>query len=673
MRVITTCLCIFVFAHNLSAQDSAFYNLGRVQLRKNFSQSISIKGRDLERVSATSLHEAIDIWLYGSLSNINTLVYVVDGYIATDVNVYDIRQIEEVTLIQNAAVQANGAFRQQQMVLIQTKRSKTQGWKVQASGFSAMITRKMFYPATDKTVNGDNSLFHDYLVSVTRKEGTVNAGVSAGFLRDASVMIDSTITEQEPNSLQRYRVNTYLNWTINKHHELSTKINMAKQPNNLYLVQRQLWTNGSSKFHRNGKDKAINAEITLNSKWKNGLANSLGTAYSGLAYNDSTQFVIDDPSNPVLFSQGRNKEKTKNFLLTNTFRWTVQKRDLSLSPALNISYRYLKENIEFSSTSAQQVYYLEQKNKGEKWLLTPSFDFLYRQSVNVQAGVVADLSRLHTHRWYPYLSLSANVNELTGMGSLVKCQLFGSYATAGYFLDHVYWLRQFAIDGSTEMIYNNPYANPINYYPSPDSNFYNWQVGTTLSLFNSHLKLSYNFEKRDYIGTTAITTVFGQAVIYPETKSGTHDIRAELNIVQGSKLSWFSGIHFTSIKNKVSLPFTMNAWDPIYFQMGDVNDQKRSWSSGWNNRVQFKNLFFGLDVLYYFSKFKWINRTPYNAASDKFNLLSMRSVYLAYRLSMQKNNELELYVLLRNPYQNKDYMQFLDTRAYSGVGITLTL
>src|SRR6476660_6578900 len=83
------------------AQDSTWTTLGRTQLRNGAFQSVSIKGTDLERIPATNLQEAINTWLYGTLSMPFTLAYVVDGSMIADVNMYSIRDIEEVTLVQN--------------------------------------------------------------------------------------------------------------------------------------------------------------------------------------------------------------------------------------------------------------------------------------------------------------------------------------------------------------------------------------------------------------------------------------------------------------------------------------------------------------------------------------------------------------------------------------------
>ena len=131
-------------------------------MRNGTFQSVTIKGTDLERIPASNLQEAINAWLYGMLNTPFTLAYVVDGSMMADVNIYNIRDIEEVTMVQNPATSLNGAYHQQQLVVVTTKKRKTAGSAITVAGHAALITGKEYYPATDKVDKGDNGLFHQY-------------------------------------------------------------------------------------------------------------------------------------------------------------------------------------------------------------------------------------------------------------------------------------------------------------------------------------------------------------------------------------------------------------------------------------------------------------------------------------------------------------------------------
>ena len=109
-RFLFSSILISVCLFNASAQtDTSSYDLGRVSIKKDFTQTIIIKGSDLERYQFSDLADAINVWLYGTYSNASNLLYVIDGNIITDVNAYSIFDIDEITLIQSAVVNASGA------------------------------------------------------------------------------------------------------------------------------------------------------------------------------------------------------------------------------------------------------------------------------------------------------------------------------------------------------------------------------------------------------------------------------------------------------------------------------------------------------------------------------------------------------------------------------------
>src|SRR4051812_26747280 len=108
-------LC-FSYSKAYSQTDSIHYDLGRIRLDKKFTQSITIKAADLQRQPFSTLSEAINVWFYGTYTSKNNMVFVIDGNLVNDVNVYNINDIEEITLVQNSLIQVNGATPLQQLV-----------------------------------------------------------------------------------------------------------------------------------------------------------------------------------------------------------------------------------------------------------------------------------------------------------------------------------------------------------------------------------------------------------------------------------------------------------------------------------------------------------------------------------------------------------------------------
>src|ERR1700730_18091767 len=100
-----SCVSVVLFSLSVTSQaqnDSTWLDLGVLKLKKDFTQTISIKGSELEKMPFSSLSEAINVWLYGAYTNELSLVYVVNGNPLSDVNMYSIQDIEEIVFVQNA-------------------------------------------------------------------------------------------------------------------------------------------------------------------------------------------------------------------------------------------------------------------------------------------------------------------------------------------------------------------------------------------------------------------------------------------------------------------------------------------------------------------------------------------------------------------------------------------
>ena len=60
---------LLIYGSASAQTDSAYFDLGRVKLRKDFTQHVTIKGRDLEYMQFARVTDAIGPWLQGTLSN----------------------------------------------------------------------------------------------------------------------------------------------------------------------------------------------------------------------------------------------------------------------------------------------------------------------------------------------------------------------------------------------------------------------------------------------------------------------------------------------------------------------------------------------------------------------------------------------------------------------------
>src|SRR5687767_3978941 len=93
MRLVLALLFCTSYSFLVAQTDADWLDLGRIKLKKEFTQTVTIKGKDLEQMPFSNLADAIGVWLYGLATNNETVVYVIDGNLITDVNVYSVYDI----------------------------------------------------------------------------------------------------------------------------------------------------------------------------------------------------------------------------------------------------------------------------------------------------------------------------------------------------------------------------------------------------------------------------------------------------------------------------------------------------------------------------------------------------------------------------------------------------
>src|ERR1700683_23122 len=159
---------------SIAQQDTTQLDIGYLTLKKEFTQLISIKGADLQKMPSTNLSDAISAWLYGAYTTSGTVQYVVDGNPVVDVNAYSIYDVEEVILVQHAAALISTAPGQSALVVIRTKRGVGPGGVTVAA--QTGLVAEDGSPGT--------RFFHNYYAGAYRNMGKISFGVSANYIRD---------------------------------------------------------------------------------------------------------------------------------------------------------------------------------------------------------------------------------------------------------------------------------------------------------------------------------------------------------------------------------------------------------------------------------------------------------------------------------------------------------
>ena len=257
----------------LSAQsDSSRYDIGYLTLNKNFTQHVTIRGEDLEKMPFVNLSEALRAWFFGAYTGSITLAYVVDGNPVTDVDLYPIYEIEEVTLIQNALATAAYGNGQQELVLVTTRRGKGKGG-MRVTAQTGLVNGEQ-HP--NKTRDG---VYHQYYLGAYRNLAKFSFGGSAGWQRDIQpdeewVYLHEFVT---PENLQRWRFNGWMEWRPDPQNTIGVQLH--------YGTQRQ----GNSDSSRDPSLPFANSlqsvnhllipQLTWEGRWLPGLHNKFDAEY----------------------------------------------------------------------------------------------------------------------------------------------------------------------------------------------------------------------------------------------------------------------------------------------------------------------------------------------------------------------------------------------------------
>jgi hypothetical protein len=647
-----------------SLSDTTSIDLGRLQLKKEFTQSITIKGEDLERMPFTSLNEAINSWTYGLFTNLGTFTYVIDGNLLNDVNAYSIHDIKEITLVQNALVQINGADRQQQLVLITTRKGSGGKQGLTVSGQSFQTNRQK-----SEGQESNNTFFHQYNVAAWKNWNKVQIGVSVNYLRDKTPTLKNITSINY--KLDRYRITAWMNAQLGSNNELYVQLNTAPANGNGDAIT----SNSKSEFDQ--ENFSFNPIIGLRSRFLKGFSNDISVAY--MTKKDESQIdqaiFLAPPTINLLSNE--SEAKTEVVLIRENLRYSATVNNWRIEPAINLTFRYRKSKVTTSSMQQSGVggpilggpnppsyTFSETKLEGRLYLLTPSLSLSYKSIFNLQGGLLANISSTNgkkINRVFPFVSTTINVLPPTG-AQATSLQVFGSYAKTDYFGDGASTIEQLNTGG--------PISSPIGPTTQfPDSSYSNWQAGTRIGFLHNRLSVGYNFEKRDYTQAVVIQAPFGSGwlnvINYPEFRSTSHHINVNAAILQTTNLQWRTGLTVSHVKTTMIFP--ANSTFPNV--KGDDANSK-AWTGGWVNRLTYGRFSAGLDLLYNFNK----DQQLFTSQETKVNAITVQNVYVGYRFNIKGIEGLELYAATRNLAQHYNSQYWLGGgQQYYGLGFKADL
>lgn len=669
----------FFFAwQNVAAQNDSLLDLGRIKIRKDFTQTITIKGSDLQKIPFGTISEVIAPWLHGAMTNRPNLVFVVDGSLVNDVNAWSIYDIEEITLVQNSLVNLNGAINQQQLVLVKTKRNSGESGFTFA-GSSALAKNYADDPISDKS---ETNFYHQYHVAARKKLGKVSVGASANWVRDVYPLKEiKGLETKTPRELNRFRINGWLDVDLAEGHTLSAGLNYVPQSVN-YDYELIYSANGLGRQYGKQKQSLINPYLKLSNRIGGGFTNELSVSYlSAKRPGESTfdrEFIFPSQPSQYYISQSETKSKSTNLLIREQISYSKKLGDWLLEPSLNFTYRSIKERSEYIIASSNMIDPPSiqggmSRYEMDCYVLTPAFGISYKNSFNLAGGVSASLTddtKPMGDGVFPFASVMVDVLRIRNAGNPQSLKIFGSFAKAANFADAYFSQQSVSTEATPTYVSNvGPIfgGGVILPRPFPDNaKRYSLNLGANFATAGDEFQISYNFNDRRYVDVLIyqLPTPQGimQAVTWPDYRLTSHRLGVMARIAEEGKFQWLTGINVTTFKLKTKM-------DQVFSTTLETvsNNDKANWTGGFTNRLQLGKFALGLDLQYIFNEQRPVSFATYKT----INSWRLNTLYGSYSLPWRDNHSLELYLTARNAFED-DHASFPGNYTkYYGAGFKL--
>jgi len=628
---------------NANAQtDTSYYDLGRMRIKKNFAQSVTIKAEDLEKIPATNLSDALTVWLSGAYTSTNSVAYVIDGDLINDVNAYSIFDIDQVTLIQNASAVINGAEQLLSLVLIKTRNNRPERSGLMVNGQSNLIGLHND-PGLKK--GSDANFYHQYYISAYKNTDVMHVGLSADYQHDAidEQSITATSLTTGKATSDRFKFYGFFDHQIGSNSVLNVSVNYVPQTENNSTTNSVYNTAGPNALSHAEETKIglLNTKLALSSNLTDKLNNQLSFNYNNTTSSDNTTIKNASSNYPQLFWQ---RTTTNAFLLRDNLTYAYNRGDWDIEPALNFNFSYAKQSAS-NTISLPGGAPISLYDDDKSYFLTPSVNAGYKNIFYVQGGVMFNLTPNAEKKALPFITSSIDILRLTAADESYSWKIFGSYVASGPY----YSIKM--LDQTTQYYWNNSLVNT-------DRLFNNFQAGTMVSFLHNRLSFDYNYQNWQFTIPEVIYINNGSIqVIFPVVNSNLNRLGVTAKVINTSSAKWSTNLNVTKINNSYDLSQT-----GVLFT---IPEKKGGWSGGWVNKVEIGKLTLGADMLYLVHQsspvISFNNTTTYN------NSFVLQNAYIGYRIQTKTFKTLDIYANARNPVQNTA-SDITDNRKFYGLG-----
>ncbi|GAA4092399.1 hypothetical protein GCM10022392_13240 [Mucilaginibacter panaciglaebae] len=680
---------------NEVATDSSTYDLGRLTLKKRNVQAVTIKAADLEKMPFTDLKSAINIYTYGVYSAHQSYVYVIDGILNADVNAYSIYDIDEITMVQNAAAVLNGVDATKTLILVKTKHGGSEARGVTIAGQSEFIRLTQRSPYTFNNSSAkypkSNDMYHQYYVSAYGNSDMIKAGISAEILHNTLpygyyVLPASTNTPAAPISSNRFKFNGYLDVKLGDANLLTVNAGYVPQRDRSNNADELAALAGSSAKYVNSFYNSQNlfyTDVKLATIIAEGFTNKISAGFERLR-DHGESLAASYNANGTLQGAGSRRDSTSSvnsFVATEDITYRAQLENFSLQPNVNFTFRQVNNphSAQFASASNGAFRNFLDNNyttKQKLGILTPSIAFSYLDWLIVQGGFQTYFNStakptVQDHdQTQPLPFASVSIDLLTPLQldtDQMRLNIYGSYARNFNYSNDKY--------GSLiDQLYIHPGNNArFDSQPDPYQVYTQIQGGAVFSVLENKLSFSYNYSLKRF-STTQVVLIrlpgFTDMFQNTEARVELHRVGIDFALPTDGDFSWRTSLNGTYVLMRDN--YKVRNYLPEYLRL--TYPGKPFITGGFVNHLNFKNAYLDFGMIYALNQ-ALLAHTAYSrtwVVTGKVNIFNLQNIDLGYKLQVKAVKSLEVYANARNLIQS-DQFKYIENRRYIGAGFKVGL
>lgn len=673
--------------------DTSRMNIGWLSLDSSLTQTLRIKGEDLEKMPFANLSDAINAWYYGAYTQPQSLQYFVDGSPVADVNAYSVFDIEEVVLVENAAAMAYTGGSQQEVVLIRTRRGKAR------TGMTAAVQTGLV-SGGNIGVSTDSRWYHQYYLGANIHPGQWAFGASASWLRDILPTSES-YSIVTPDNLQRWRLHGYADWQPDRHEQLELTVGYVPQRFRAgYDSTVQGYLDYTSAIRSSASQRFFLPEFRWRSEWLGGLTNELQASYVQSVYQGAQPTLttpVPDTSNAYYIDSIGGYRSSYHAYVRDRLAYRLAAGGWRIEPAMTVSYEHADERLSYRQDNDEydgqgDIYYSYNVGTadGKYHLLTytPQLDISYKKGFDLTGGELfqAGLQELPgSHKTFFFISGSLDFLRLANENSHSGLAIFGSYAQRAIpSLPGGYQVADLTYGYSNENLFgsSNYFAytgTSYVYYDAAEltQRFWVWEAGVRYTGWKDRVEIQGNIERRNYALLEFVDVPAGSNFSTLElVRLTASDLLLHLDvrvkILEGSGANWESGVNATTMRSKLNVPTTVTMDGQLLGYTGDMYPNPYSVTGGWVNRVRVQHFTGGLDLLYHLGE-TYFETAPgsFPVVTRKLNPVAVPNVYAGYKFD-PAHKEVEVFAESRGLFRTNP-SDLPDNRRYYTIGGKLTL